>query len=335
MKVERDTKLPTNWNNFLGSEQNKKCLFKLLAYAIRDTQLTSHKQVVLTIEEKVVSSPVSDTEDSKLKCSHKEVDTRLIFHAHHLIENGMKNILIQATDNDVVVLAVAASSVLDCELWVAFGHGQNMRYIPCHLISEKLGAHSSKGLLFFHAFTGCDVCSSFHGIGKKTAWTLWNSMVDLHKVFANLSETDNDIVTLVEFQEVDRFTVLLYKRNSDLTCVNEMRKHLLCQGRSIENIPPTQDALKNKVHRAAYVAKFIWGQSFVGEPVVPSAGDWGWKWEPNSLLWIMNWTSLPEASKACKELIKCACQTQCRNKKCSCVKANLPCSELCKCTCQH
>ena len=27
-----------------------------------------------------------------------------------------------------------------------------------------------------------------------TAWTLWNSMVDLHKVFANLSETDNDIL---------------------------------------------------------------------------------------------------------------------------------------------
>ena len=46
--------------------------------------------------------------------------------------------MIHATDTDVVVLAV--SSVLkDCEIWVAFGHGSKLHYVPCHLISAELG----------------------------------------------------------------------------------------------------------------------------------------------------------------------------------------------------
>ena len=48
--------------------------------------------------------------------------------------------MIHATDPDVVVLTVAVSSVLqDCEIRVAFDHGSKLRFIPCHLIAEKLG----------------------------------------------------------------------------------------------------------------------------------------------------------------------------------------------------
>ena len=36
--------------------------------------------------------------------------------------------MIHATDTDVVVLAIAVSSVLHgCEIWVAFGHGSTIR----------------------------------------------------------------------------------------------------------------------------------------------------------------------------------------------------------------
>ena len=48
--------------------------------------------------------------------------------------------MIHATDTDVVVLAIAVSSVLkNCEIWVAFGHGCKLRCVPCQLVSAELG----------------------------------------------------------------------------------------------------------------------------------------------------------------------------------------------------
>ena len=65
--------------------------------------------------------------------------------------------MIHATDTDVVVLAVAVPSFLqDCEIWVAFGHGSKLRFIPCHLTGAKLGNDGSGGLLLMHALSGCD-----------------------------------------------------------------------------------------------------------------------------------------------------------------------------------
>ena len=55
--------------------------------------------------------------------------------------------MIHAIDTDVVVLWTAVLKILwNCKLWVAFGHGSKMRYIPCHLIAAKLGSVASDGL---------------------------------------------------------------------------------------------------------------------------------------------------------------------------------------------
>ena len=104
--------------------------------------------------------------------------TRILFHAIHAIECGLSNVIIHANDTDEIVLATAVSSTLDnCQLWVVFGHGAKRRYLPCHLIASQLGAESQLGaLLFLHAVSGCDTVSAFHGIGKKTVWSIWCSM---------------------------------------------------------------------------------------------------------------------------------------------------------------
>ena len=41
--------------------------------------------------------------------------------------------------------------------------------------------------------------------------------------------------------------------------------------------------------------------------------------------------TLPEASKACQELVKCGCTQQCTKGRCKCRKSNLTCIELCHC----
>ena len=186
--------------------------------------------------------------------------------------------MIHATDTDVVVIAIAMSSVLQhCEIWVAFGHGARVRHIPCHVIANELRGEASLGLLLLHAISGCDTVSGFYGIGKRTAWTVWRSKPHLKPIFARLSRAPSE-VSRADMDEIERFVVLLYQRTSSLSHVNEARKQLFAFGnRKIENIPPTLHALEQHVKRAVYQAGHIWGQCLVGEPHGPSPELWGWE----------------------------------------------------------
>ena len=40
-----------------------------------------------------------------------------------------------------------------------------------------------QSLLFFHAFTGSDVTSAFKGIGKKSAWKVWQCYPEVTDTF--------------------------------------------------------------------------------------------------------------------------------------------------------
>ncbi|KAK3877041.1 hypothetical protein Pcinc_018220 [Petrolisthes cinctipes] len=61
-----------------------------------------------------------------------------------------------------------------------------------------------------------------------------------------------------------RFVVLLYDRTSSQEYVNEARNHFFTQsGRSIEAMPPTREALRQHIKRAAYQAGFCWGQMMI------------------------------------------------------------------------
>ena len=138
--------------------------------------------------------------------------------------------MIHATDTDVVILANAVSSILDnCQVWIAFGPGSKRRYIPCHLIADKLGAESSWGLLFLHAISGCDTVSAFHGVGKKTAWSIWCSMNHLKPIFYRLSKAPCH-VSSEDMCEIERYVVLLYQRTSFLSKVTEVRKRMFASG---------------------------------------------------------------------------------------------------------
>ena len=174
LRVSNSISIPVDWKSFLRCDANKDSLFHLLADAIREFHTPQQKQVISTYGQNAVSSAIADISD--LSCTHEEADTRLQFHASHSFHHGFTKLMIHATDTDVVVLAIAVSSVLqDCEIWVAFDHGSKLRFIPCHLIAAKLGNAGSRGLLLIHALSGCDTVSAFHGIGKKTAWAVWCS----------------------------------------------------------------------------------------------------------------------------------------------------------------
>ncbi len=128
---------------------------------------------------------------------------------------------------------------------------------------------------------------------------------------------------------VERFVVLLYDRTSDILNVNDSRKHLFIQkARSLENFPPTQEALNQHTRRAIYQA-YCWNRALLAQQELPNPADWGWKKE-NSTGWEPRWTTLSEASQACYELIHCGCKKGC-TRWCKCVKASLKRTALCHC----
>ena len=77
--------------------------------------------------------------------------------------------MIRTVDIDIVVLAIShVQNIPVDELWIAFEVGKHYRYIAAHQIAEALGEHRSRPLLFFYAFTGCDViCHSSLAEAKK------------------------------------------------------------------------------------------------------------------------------------------------------------------------
>jgi len=57
-----------------------------------------------------------------------------------------------------------------------------------HELCLAIGLAKTRQILFFHAFTGCDVVWAFRGKGKKSAWLTWDAYTEVSDVFAKLSQ---------------------------------------------------------------------------------------------------------------------------------------------------
>ena len=94
-----------------------------------------------------------------------------MLHCAHAYQHGMKKIMVHATDTDVLVLAIATASVLEgCEIWLAFGHNKNFRYIAAHTIAaelEMIGARDCYSCMLFQAVIQSHLSVA---MGKKTVW---------------------------------------------------------------------------------------------------------------------------------------------------------------------
>ncbi|KAG0730243.1 hypothetical protein GWK47_028666 [Chionoecetes opilio] len=120
---------------------------------------------------------------------------------------------------------------------------------------------------------------------------------------------------------LERFTVVIYDKTSPLVSVNEARKELFCQkNRTMENIPPTQQALLQHTKRAVYQAG-IWTTCHQAQQQTPTAEGCGWTLDAETKSWVPVWSSQPAAAKAVSELVKCACKSAAGcGGRCSCKK---------------
>ena len=174
---------------------------------------------------------------------------------------------------------------------------------------------------------GCEAVSAINTKGKKSAWETWKVFDEVTTAFLALS---SGVPSLSEedFCQLERFVILLYDRTSPLTNIDETILDLSRKGRSMEAIPPTRAALLQPTKRAVYQGRHCWGKAMDRNLIMPSPKDWGWVDPPQ---WKPLWTTLPEVTKSCSELIRCGCKLErgCRGHY-RCRKASLKCTALCK-----
>ncbi|GFO47368.1 hypothetical protein PoB_007387300 [Plakobranchus ocellatus] len=267
--------------------------------------LYGDKDIFTTCGQNVLCSRVHTDISSLAPCTHEEANTRMLLHALDSANKGHRRITLCTVDTDVLVLAVSTAVCLaDTEIWVAFGTGKHLRYIPAHNITKELGYEKACALPMFHAFTGCDTVSSFAGRGKKTAFDIWKSFDEVTPVFSSLltdpSTFNDDCMSVLE-----AYVVLLYDRTCTETTVDSAKKNIFTtKDRSMDNIPPTKAALLQHTKRAIYQGGYVWGQALVRCPVIPSSNTHGWQ-KSGGQGWQIFWTLLPEAVASCSELLKC------------------------------
>ena len=112
------------------------------------------------------------------------------------------------------------------------------------------------------------------------------------------------------------------------TDVNEARKILFCRdNRSIENIPPTKQALIQHILRSA-IQSSKWCQCLNAEHIlaIHVSGDG----KKRNKQWNQNGRPYRRRQQS-RELIKCGCK-KCCSGKCKCSKADLECPELRQCS---
>jgi hypothetical protein len=71
--------------------------------------------------------------------NYEEADTRMFLHAKHAAIGGRKSINIVSSDTDVVVIGVAVFDDLNVDhLWMTFGKGKDLRWVPIHDTSNDV-----------------------------------------------------------------------------------------------------------------------------------------------------------------------------------------------------
>ena len=177
--------------------------------------------------------------------------------------------------------------------------------LPVYEVVPAIGQRKALGILYFHAFTGCDVVSAFRGKGKKSAWLTWDVCDEVTETFVTLSQIPSEVCD-EDLINLERFVTLLYDRTSSITHVDKARLELFARKQKpYDAIPPSRAALFEHAKRAAYQAGIIWAQATVKEPDIRDPVDWGWTREEDA--WTIVWTTLPPRAACCMQLTKCNC----------------------------
>ena len=326
--VKPNGSMPNNWSTFLRCDENKTELFPLIVKSLAENINCVHGIFVGSVEDRAVSNQAYIDLEPLMPCNIEEADERMFMHVRNAAED-CSHILVKTVDSDVVVIALSAFHRIPSlqELWIEFGVGKHLKFLPIHEIANSLGPQACTAYLFFHSFSGCDTTSTLHRKGKKSFSDTWKKMASATPVFEKMATSPGDICQAGR-DIIEQFVVALYCKAFDGTKVNEARRYLFAsRGTAIENIPQTAAALNEHVKRSVLQAN-KWYECLEAHRIEMDPLNWGWMKEGNEFLPV--WSVLLDVSNVAKALISCGC-TNCVAARCKCKKSGLKCTEICSC----
>ena len=313
IEVLPSTLMPSNFKKFLQVADNKVRLFAFLAGQLAQCHVEG-KLIIITIGNTAITSlQIPYPADMITPCNHEEADSRWLLHAAHCLATRHKRIMVTKVVPYVVVLAIFAAAALNLlykleKLWVEFMVGKKRCYIPAHELASTVRPEKVRAMPIFHENTGCDTTCEFKGKKKNTAWETWNAFSEVTQAF--LSLMDERELSSDNFNIIQHYVCIMYSRTSKYMKVNKARKFMFAKDRPFELIPPTEAALERHIRRAAIQRVHIWRECLISSPDYPDPQQWGWSRLGDEDTWRPHWSSIPHASKACKQLTSCRCNSQ-------------------------
>ena len=163
-------------------------------------------------------------------------------------------IYILSLDTDVFLLAIHLYQKLSPKLVIRTGNAPDIRDIDFGKVYNSLSAKRSEGILGWHSFTGCDQTARFYGkLKNHFNKTFKSASLEVLESLGYLG-TDTSEPSQVTAQGLHQFVINTYSKNSNVTSLSELRWKLFSQNqKSIENLPPTKNALHCKILRSHYI----------------------------------------------------------------------------------
>ena len=269
-------RVPRDLKDSLTSRSFKRQLPLFLATEWKNpiyAEIIKNKEIILDVPGECYSFKVQDgvvhrCEVKELQNNHEEADTKICLHSLFR-DNARGDIVIRASDTDIVVILLYHCHKYECNLWMDVGTAakNNRRYISLTEICSMLGSSLCAALPGFHALTGSDYTSSFVRKGK----------VRPFKNLQNQTATQNACAMMARNTDVPddtkaalmNFTASMYGANQKWS-LNECRyqkfisasgpkghgKNLLANLRGIDasSLPPCENEVTTHIRRAAFVA---------------------------------------------------------------------------------
>ena len=336
-----DSIIPKDFTtNFLRLDRNEKALNNFFMEQIVNFDFDS-KSVYFSNDSRVIhydglSRKWFLSEDTYLNhgCRQEKADTKVVLHVSHMVKNNVKNITVKTVDTDVVMLLVSSMPEFvsyKANITVDYNFGKSRRLYCVNTIAKSIGYNNCLGLPFFYAFTGCDSTSSFLHYSKQYFFDLWlGKFPELTSVFSELSCMPESVPDSL-IADCEQFVIDTYDPHSKFKCrdINKLRLELFTSSATndLSCLPPTFDALKLHIMRAAYQAGWIWGSCLKPNLDLPSSTLWGW--HQNKTFLTPTWITVPIMNYN-DVFLSCSCiQSDCLT--CVCRKTQLSCLPFCKC----
>ncbi|XP_066919527.1 uncharacterized protein [Clytia hemisphaerica] len=312
---------------FLSSIETKQELTQYLSLKLSEHLV---KDFVIVFKETVFSN-IPDLNQELFIYNHEEADTAIVLHAIDAsARKDFIELVILCSDTDVLLILL---HYFDRISSTTIFKTINKEFV-LREIHERLSPEICKGLLGFHAMSGCDQTGKFLGYTKSSCWEIYSSLPeDELKAFADLGSTDLSPST---FESLEMFVVRLYCRNKvpkEVKNLSDLRWRMFTkQQADSSKLPPTSEALRQKILRCHYTVT-VWKQSHISSQSLPDPTNYGWNDVVDDDLFEPVTTALLPAPKSIIQLTVCACKTtKCVDRRCKCHKNGLKCSEMCQCS---